>query len=89
MPIGGTFNQLMYAVKFGEPNFLLSGRVNGNSKVLYDREPRERVEKVAPWLTIDSDAYPAVVDGKVRVDPRRLHHDRPLPNAAARVVRER
>ncbi len=66
MPIGGTFRQFMYAVKFGEPNFLLSGRVNGNSKVLYDREPVERVEKVAPWLTIDSDAYPAVVDGQVQ-----------------------
>ncbi len=66
VPIGGTFRQFMYAVKFGEPNFLLSGRVNGNSKVLYDREPVERVEKVAPWLTIDSDAYPAVVGGRVQ-----------------------
>lgn len=65
VPVGGFFNQLMYAVKFGEPNFLLSGRVNENSKVLYTREPQERVEKVAPWLTIDSDAYPAVVDGQV------------------------
>jgi uncharacterized membrane protein (UPF0182 family) len=63
--IGSTFNQLMYAVKFGEPNFLLSGRVHGNSQVLYNRTPRERVEKVAPWLTIDEDAYPAIVDGKV------------------------
>ncbi|WP_134742006.1 UPF0182 family protein [Nocardioides sp. 503] len=63
--IGSTFNQLMYAVKFGEPNFLLSGRVHGNSEVLYNRTPRERVEKVAPWLTIDEDAYPAIVDEKV------------------------
>ncbi len=63
--IGSTFNQLMYAIKFGEPNFLLSGRVNGNSKVLYNRTPVERVEKVAPWLTVDGDPYPAVVDGKI------------------------
>ncbi|MCD4534245.1 UPF0182 family protein [Nocardioides sp. cx-169] len=63
--IGSTFNQLMYAVKFGEPNFLLSGRVHENSQVLYNRTPRERVEKVAPWLTVDEDAYPAIVDGKV------------------------
>ncbi|MCL2540976.1 MAG: UPF0182 family protein [Nocardioidaceae bacterium] len=65
VPIGGTFNRLMYSIKFGEPNFLLSGRVNQNSKVLYDRNPVKRVEKVAPWLTVDSDPYPAVVDGKV------------------------
>ncbi len=63
--IGGLFNQLLYAVKFGEPNFLLSGRVNENSKLLYDRAPSERIQKVAPWLTLDSDAYPAIVDGRV------------------------
>lgn len=63
--VGGFFNQFMYAVKFGEPNFILSGRVNDNSEVLYIRNPHERVEKVAPWLTVDDDAYPAVVDGRV------------------------
>ncbi len=66
VPIGNFFNQLMYAVKFSEPNFLLSGRVNADSQVLYNRSPRERVEKVAPWLTIDSDPYPAVVDGRIQ-----------------------
>lgn len=64
--IGSTWRQLMYAVKFGEANFLLSGRVNDNSKVLYNRDPQERVEMVAPWLTVDSDPYPAVVDGRVQ-----------------------
>ena len=59
------FRKLLYAVKFGDPNFLLSERVNENSKVLYIRNPRERVQKVAPWLTVDSDAYPAVVDGRI------------------------
>ena len=44
---------------------MLSGRVNENSKILYDRNPRQMVEKVAPWLTVDQDPFPAVVDGKV------------------------
>ena len=64
--VGGLFNQVMFAVKYGEPNFLLSGRVNDNSQILFDRKPSERVEKVAPWLTVDSDAYPAVVDGRIQ-----------------------
>lgn len=64
--VGSTFNQLMYAIKFGEPNFLLSGRVNDNSKVIYNRTPAERVEKVAPWLTVDGDPYPAVVEGRIQ-----------------------
>ncbi|MBW9211004.1 UPF0182 family protein [Mumia sp. zg.B21] len=63
--IGSAFNKLLYAVKFSEPNIVLSNRVNENSKILYDRHPRDRVAKVAPWLTIDGDPYPAVVDGRV------------------------
>ncbi|WP_353939371.1 UPF0182 family protein [uncultured Aeromicrobium sp.] len=63
--VGSTFNKLMFAIKFGEPNFLLSGRVNDNSKVLFDRDPTVRLQKVAPWLTVDSDPYPAVVDGRI------------------------
>ncbi len=63
--IGGLLNQVLYAVKFGDPNFILSERVNDNSKVLYYREPLERVEKLAPWLTLDEDPYPAVVDGRI------------------------
>lgn len=63
--VGSTFRKLLYATKFGEANFLLSSRVHENSKVLYNRSPRERVQKVAPWLTVDNDALPAVVDGKI------------------------
>jgi uncharacterized protein len=63
--VGGFFNKLMYAIKFGDSNFLLSGKVGPSSQVLYYRDPAQRVEKVAPWLTLDSDIYPAVVDGHV------------------------
>ena len=64
--VGSLFNRLLYAVKFSDPNIVLSKLVNQNSRILYDRSPRERVQKVAPWLTVDSDAYPAVVDGRVK-----------------------
>ncbi|MBD8870210.1 UPF0182 family membrane protein [Nocardioides donggukensis] len=63
--VGSFFKKALYAWKFGEPNIVLSGRVNENSKILYDRDPALRVEKVAPWLTVDSDPFPAVVDGRV------------------------
>ncbi len=65
VPVGNIFNKALYATKFGDANILLSSRVNPNSKILYDRSPRERVQKVAPWLTVDSDALPSVVDGKI------------------------
>ena len=52
-------------MRFQEGNILLSDLVNSDSKILWDRTPRERVEQVAPWLTVDGDAYPAVVDGRI------------------------
>ena len=63
--VDSLLDQLLYAVKFGDPNILLSQRVNENSKVLYYRKPLERVEKLAPWLTLDEDPYPAVIDGRI------------------------
>ncbi|WP_310962414.1 UPF0182 family membrane protein [Nocardioides terrisoli] len=65
VPIGSLFHKLLYAAKFGDSNLLLSSRVHAASKILYDRSPRERLQKVAPWLTVDSDALPAVVDGRI------------------------
>jgi uncharacterized protein len=64
--IGSAFRKLLYSIKFQDQNLLLSNQVNANSKILYDRTPRERVEKVAPFLTLDGDPYPAVVDGKIK-----------------------
>ena len=65
VPIGGLFNRLLYAAKFADVNLLLSDRVNEASKIIYDRTPRERVMKAAPWLSVDGDAYPAVVEGRI------------------------
>ena len=59
-------NRAAYAVAFGEPQILYSGAIGEGSQVLYNRTPKDRVEAVAPWLTIDGDAYPAVVDGKIQ-----------------------
>ncbi|HEY7043701.1 MAG TPA: UPF0182 family protein [Nocardioidaceae bacterium] len=66
VPLGSTLNQVLYAAKFWDSSILLSGRVNPESKIIYDRSPRTMVEKVAPWLTVDSDTYPAVVDGRLK-----------------------
>ena len=65
VPVGSLLNKLIFAVKYGEQRILLSNLINADSKILFNRNPRERVAKVAPWLTLDGDPYPAVVDGKV------------------------
>lgn len=63
--IGGILNRLLYAVKFRDPNLLISDYVNEESQILYDRDPQERVREVAPFLSLDSQIYPAVVDGQL------------------------
>jgi uncharacterized membrane protein (UPF0182 family) len=63
--VGSFFNRLLYAYRYKEPNFLISSVFNSNSKILYVRDPRARVEKIAPFLTIDGDPYPAVVNGRM------------------------
>jgi uncharacterized membrane protein (UPF0182 family) len=64
--IGSFFRQLTFAIYYRERNFLLSGAVNDASKVLYVRDPRQRVEKAAPFLQVDGDPYPAVIGGRVQ-----------------------
>ncbi|MDR0945603.1 MAG: UPF0182 family protein [Bifidobacteriaceae bacterium] len=63
--VGNFFNRLIYSVKFGSWNILFSDRVTPDSQILYDRDPATRVQKVAPYLTLDEQTYPAVVDGRV------------------------
>ncbi|MFC8616827.1 UPF0182 family protein [Micromonospora purpureochromogenes] len=64
--IGSFTRRLLYSIKEQESNFLLSEAVNDNSRLLYVRNPRDRVEKVAPFLTLDGDPYPAVVGGRIQ-----------------------
>lgn len=59
------FKKLIYAIKFQSEQIFLSNGVNNDSQILYNRKPVERIQKVAPYLTLDSDPYPAVVNGKV------------------------
>lgn len=64
--LSSALNRAAYAVSFSEPQLFYSGAVGEGSRILYNRTPKERVEAVAPWLTIDGDAYPAVVDGRIQ-----------------------
>ncbi len=60
------FTRLAFAVKYQEANFILNDAASGKgSKIIFNRDPRQRVEKVAPFLTVDGDPYPAVVDGHI------------------------
>ena len=65
VPVGSLVNKAVFALKYQEQRILLSNLINKDSKILFERNPRDRVAKVAPWLTLDGDPYPALVDGRV------------------------
>jgi len=65
VPMGSLFSRLLFAIHYQEQRILLSNLINSESKIIFNRVPRDRVAKVAPWLKLDGDPYPAIVDGKI------------------------
>jgi len=65
VPINSWVNRFVFAAAYGERNILFNQNVGANSKIIYQRDPRDRVQAVAPWLTVDGDPYPSVVDGRI------------------------
>jgi uncharacterized membrane protein (UPF0182 family) len=64
--VGNLPNRLAFAAYYRERNILLSGAITGDSKILFVRDPADRVEKAAPFLKVDGDPYPAVIGGRVQ-----------------------
>ena len=65
VPIGNWLHRTLFAAKFAERNILFSRAIGSESKVIFHRDPQQRVQRVAPWLTTDANSYPAVVDGRI------------------------
>ena len=63
--VGNLLQRLIFATHYSEPNILFSSEIGSNSKIMYNRDPLERVQKAAPFLTLDTHPYPAVVGGRI------------------------
>ena len=55
----------LFSLSFGDYKLLLSGDVHDESRVLYNRNIRQRVQKIAPFLKYDSDPYIVLSEGKL------------------------
>ncbi|MBO0729760.1 MAG: UPF0182 family protein [Acidimicrobiaceae bacterium] len=62
---GGFIRRLAFALRFGDPNMVLSGQINDSSKVMYIRNIRARVQKTAPFLKYDADPYAVVLNNQI------------------------
>ncbi len=63
--LGSFIRRLVYAWQFGDLNILISGELTPESRVLYYRNIRQRVNHLAPFLQLDSDPYLVVMDGRL------------------------
>ncbi len=73
VPLSNLFTRLAFAINYKQTNFLLNNAASAQgAKIIFDRDPRVMVQKVAPFLKIDSDPYP-IVDTGSPGDPSSGH----------------
>lgn len=65
IPIGGFLQRALFAWRFKDVNLLISGLIEGDSRIMIYRSIYERVPKAAPFLKFDGDPYSAIVEGRL------------------------
>jgi uncharacterized protein len=59
------FDQAMFAIRFNDFNLLISNQITDKSRLMFDRGVQARVSKAAPFLSLDADPYPVLLDGQI------------------------
>jgi len=65
IPLGGLLERALFALRYRDVNLLISGLINGDSRIMINRHLDQRVPKAAPFLQYDNDPYAAVVGGRL------------------------
>src|SRR6476661_4933865 len=65
VPIGNWLARAVFAAKFSERKLVFPNPIGADSKILFNRDPSERVKAVAPWLDTDTSVYPAIVNKRL------------------------
>jgi uncharacterized protein len=65
IPVSGLLRRFLFAIRERDPNLVLSSLISGNSRIMIYKNVRDRVLRAAPFLSLDNDPYPAVVDGRL------------------------
>ncbi|MEX1126338.1 MAG: UPF0182 family protein [Acidimicrobiia bacterium] len=64
--LGSIWQKIAFAFRYRDLNLLISGEIRPESKVLVERNIRQIVEDVAPFLRVDTDPYPVIMDGRIK-----------------------
>lgn len=63
--VGSLVTRIVFALRFGSSQILFSDYIGEDSRVLYARDIRTRLQRLAPWLWLDDDPYPVVAEGRI------------------------
>ncbi len=63
--MGSFIRKAAFALRFGKIDPLISNFVDKDTRVIYVRDVRARVAKIAPFLKLDSNIYPVVANGRI------------------------
>lgn len=64
--VGDLFSRILFAMRFGDLNLLISNQLTGDSQILFRRNIGERVRELAPFLVYDNDPYLVSADGRLK-----------------------
>ncbi len=64
--VGSIMRRVAFALRFADPNLVLSSLIEPQSRILLNRDIKTRAELVAPFLKFDHDPYPVVADGRIK-----------------------
>jgi uncharacterized protein len=81
--LSGLVRQVAFALRLWDYQPALSGQVDGDSRIIINRDIRARVEAAAPFLEFDADPYPVLVDGRIQwvIDGYTVTDDYPFAQA--------
>jgi uncharacterized membrane protein (UPF0182 family) len=62
---GNILRRAIFALSFGSPDILISGQVTSSSRIIYNRNITERVQKAAPFLKYDAEPYSVILNNQI------------------------
>ena len=86
------WRKLVYMLKFDkEIKFVLPGEISSTSRILYVRNIKKRIQKIAPFLRYDGDPYIVLHNGRIvwMVDAYTITHRYPYSVSMNEFLRDR
>jgi len=59
------WSRLLFAIRFGDYKLLVSNNFDSNSRMMFDRDVKTMITKIAPFIRFDGDPYMVVAEGRL------------------------